>query len=924
MAGDSAPQGDSEGWRQRGGEAYKNKDWQSAVRCYTEAINLCAPESELSSICLNNRAACHAQLKEHAAVVEDATQVIKRQPANVKALLRRMVAFDSQGNLEEALKDASSVLTMEPKNPHALQVVAKKRASLTKKANEDVPKFPATETLCVFLFSEDSPLQCYACLRSLRRYLKGARLHTHVFWQASDAAVIHSYQLLQALPETTASRQGKLSWVETSKGQLFPAFSRTINKLSVEGQQHLLLLSDRALFHTEVNVSTALKTLAERREAFTVRLDINPRVSYFPEASLLQVPPHLQHFSGAPEILLWTRSYDKSKQAFEAVARESGWDAILDWTATIIRVSDVQHFFSALVPPLDTAEQLDSKAADWLSRRQRMKRSEVHHRSACYETPLLVSLAKDSFGDARSADGLLRAHLFEAYGLSQGDARVSALAERMGWTPKELSEYFSKRGNVDDMAAAVLRGLLEPEMYKQQYWTSVCVPVAARAVELPKAINPPSPLVSWLVLARNAEHFVRGCLESIEGQSGMGAGTWELVIVEDGSKDGTLSTLRKLVSNNPCARLIENDERLGGARSLSEAWQHCRGDFVARIDAEHEAEPDRLSKQLRYLEQYRSISVVGCRARSFWAEERKCTLEKVTERPNGSVSAVAWREFHGTQQTRQREQLVLTERGGRVFVTEGPVEYQGCRVVQVGEESLELAPERWRAALREAQDGRGEVLLERRDPLEPPSGVTIVDPVLLRMGLLVNECIGSSTVLLRRSSFEACPFPEDGAAESHRAWLNLGPHLHVTNLADALVRTRRAQGLVEEGEESTIYESRCAAIHEHLKMTYNIDADASDAAALLHLRGPRDREQGTKLLEMLHDVSNGLIAKYIRPQSDEFRGEFWKEFVEGKEDAIERGLLTWRNRYKAIVDELARVETGADSPRHHRSRTPPR
>merc|ERR1712194_888581 len=107
-----------------------------------------------------------------------------------------------------------------------------------------------------------------------------------------------------------------------------------------------------------------------------------------------------------------------------------------------------------------------------------------------------------------------------------------------------------------------------------------------------------------------------------------------------------------------------------------------------------------------------------------------------------------------------------------------------------------------------------------------------------------------------------------------------------------LVRTRRAQGLVEEGEETKIYEDRCAAVREHLQEVYDLKIDTQDAAALLNLRGPRDAEQGNKLLGVLQDVSNALIGKYVRPapESPEHRGAFWSEFVEGREAAIERSL----------------------------------
>merc|ERR1740138_1481656 len=121
-----------------------------------------------------------------------------------------------------------------------------------------------------------------------------------------------------------------------------------------------------------------------------------------------------------------------------------GWDAILDWTATIIRVNHVQHFFSALLPPMNTLAELNEKAADWLSRRQRMKRSELKQRAACYKDPVLVTLDPSEFGSPEAADRVLRAHLLTFYGLdgNKGEGKIGELAKQLGWKVQEVTDYF--------------------------------------------------------------------------------------------------------------------------------------------------------------------------------------------------------------------------------------------------------------------------------------------------------------------------------------------------------------------------------------------------------------------------------------------------------------------------------------------------
>ncbi|CAE7312725.1 epsE [Symbiodinium microadriaticum] len=954
----------------------------------------------------------------------------------MKALLRRMVASDALGRGEAALKDAKDILILEPKNSHAMQVVARKRKSLTKKASDALPLStgqPET-TVAVFLFSEDRPLQCYACLRSLQKHLHGAALHVTVFWQAAERACVHSYQLLEALPELRSLQHGEIAWLEVSKGQLYSNFSRTVSRLSADGIRHLLILSDAAVFHTSTDVAAASALLSERSETFAVRLDLNPRIEYFSEAELYAFAPRSKPFANDPRLMVWTRCFDSSKMAYEAVPRESGWDDILCWTASLLRAEHVAHFFSALQgKQVDNVKELDEKAADWLSRRQRMKRREVSICTACFVEPLLITFDASGFGSAKEADSLLRAHLlhdlggkvvqpvlplqcwivlavlqwtpwlrsacvkrsrfkrpmkdlvepwiskaadgarcqvesvdfklcggqmqFEVLGVEIGnlapymsdwmlrirnvnfvacqpddfdeyqagggldqlvieeltlggleitiekrrscpdnveellnkiqhnrapgsypnegkllikkmqaqsmvvhlvlpmphdepctlsllgpsihstdlseshgeadrmiqlllkeiigsasratalvssqefgsvagmyaslvtaEASFSKLARQLSWSEAEVASYFQ---SVDEGAPlSILDGLLQPERYREHYFDSARVSLTVPLAGPPRELGS-EPLVSWLIPARNCEDFLLDCFRSIEQQVGVAAGSYEIVVVEDASEDGASAILQHYADKRPNVRIVDsNGKQQGVAGCLREGWEHCRGRFVARLDADDEADLQRLSKQLRYMEQHPSVSVLGGRHRSFFTEHRKFTVERISKKEDGRVVAAVWREFHGQQTSRAREQICLAEKGEQVLVVEGPAEYLNCRLLRVGEESMVLHPERWQEALSAAQGGRGEVLLLRRDPLEPAQGGRWMHPCLVRAASLFEECVLGTTCLFRKSHFgEECPFKRE-EAENHWLWLGLESNQHAMNIADVLVHTR--------------------------------------------------------------------------------------------------------------------------------------
>lgn len=182
-----------------------------------------------------------------------------------------------------------------------------------------------------------------------------------------------------------------------------------------------------------------------------------------------------------------------------------------------------------------------------------------------------------------------------------------------------------------------------------------------------------------------------------------------------------------------------------------------------------------------------------------------------------------------------------------------------------------------------------------------------------------------TTCLFRKSHFgEECPFKRE-EAENHWLWLGLESNQHAMNIADVLVHTRRHDGNRSNRDEAGIFESRCAAIQDHLKKVHGAAVDMHDAAALLNFRGPRTPEQGEKLLQVLEDVERFVFANVIRPEPAS-RTEFWHDFVEGREVALERAIVALRQRFKALHNEVSQVITSVpdNSPRQHRSRTPPR
>ena len=117
--------------------------------------------------------------------------------------------------------------------------------------------------------------------------------------------------------------------------------------------------------------------------------------------------------------------------------------------------------------------------------------------------------------------------------------------------------------------------------------------------------NPGTPLVSVLLPVYNGARFVAKTIQSILNQS---FEDFEFIIINDGSTDNTKAILDQL--HDPRLRIIHKpNEGLG--KTLNLGLQLARGKYIARIDADDLAAPERLKKQVAFLELHPEIAVVG-------------------------------------------------------------------------------------------------------------------------------------------------------------------------------------------------------------------------------------------------------------------------------------------------------------------------
>lgn len=118
-----------------------------------------------------------------------------------------------------------------------------------------------------------------------------------------------------------------------------------------------------------------------------------------------------------------------------------------------------------------------------------------------------------------------------------------------------------------------------------------------------------NPKVSVLMSVFNGEPFLRDSIESILVQTFT---DFEFIIVDDGSTDASAKIIKSY--DDPRIVLISNGENLGLVRSLNLGLDACRGDLIARHDADDMSAETRLAAQVAYLDSHPHIGVLGSQA----------------------------------------------------------------------------------------------------------------------------------------------------------------------------------------------------------------------------------------------------------------------------------------------------------------------
>lgn len=112
------------------------------------------------------------------------------------------------------------------------------------------------------------------------------------------------------------------------------------------------------------------------------------------------------------------------------------------------------------------------------------------------------------------------------------------------------------------------------------------------------------PAVSIIIPCYNAEHWVSEAIESCLNQTYPNV---EIIVVDDGSTDGSLEILRRYL---PRIRLETGPNR-GGNGARNRGFALSSGEYIQYLDADDYLEPEKIARQVRFLEETKADAVYG-------------------------------------------------------------------------------------------------------------------------------------------------------------------------------------------------------------------------------------------------------------------------------------------------------------------------
>lgn len=132
------------------------------------------------------------------------------------------------------------------------------------------------------------------------------------------------------------------------------------------------------------------------------------------------------------------------------------------------------------------------------------------------------------------------------------------------------------------------------------------------------------PLVTIVVPAYNSEKYIAQTIESVLAQN---VKEWELIVVDDGSKDNTRQIVEKYMRKDSRIILLTQKANLGVSIARNKGLQLAKGVYISFLDSDDVYRKDYIEKMLQTYQQHSKVSIVFCGYKHFQTPQEIAKLD---------------------------------------------------------------------------------------------------------------------------------------------------------------------------------------------------------------------------------------------------------------------------------------------------------
>ncbi|MCD7034497.1 glycosyltransferase family 2 protein [Metabacillus sp. GX 13764] len=218
------------------------------------------------------------------------------------------------------------------------------------------------------------------------------------------------------------------------------------------------------------------------------------------------------------------------------------------------------------------------------------------------------------------------------------------------------------------------------------------------------------PLVSIITPSYNSTNYIGDTIASVQAQT---YDNWEMIIVDDCSKDNSREYIKGFAEADPRIRLVELEVNSGAAVARNTAINLANGKYVAFLDSDDLWHPEKLEKQIAFMEE-KGYAFTYTKYQLMQENGEK--LDRVIDVPDemdyktllkgnyiGCLTAVVNKEKTGPFQmpnirTRQDYALWLSilKRGFRAFALQESLAYYRLVPGSISSNKVKMAKQNWK------------------------------------------------------------------------------------------------------------------------------------------------------------------------------------------------------------------------------------